>query len=736
MNRSMIAFAGLVFLAASSAASFAQGSPSSGPRVAQAIDETNLVELKGNVHPLARAEFDRGPVADSLPLEHLMLQLKRSPGQEQALQNRIAGLYNPHSPDYHKWLTAQEFGDSFGPSKRDISAVTKWLQSHGFKINVVYASGMVIDISGTAAQVRDAFHTEIHNYDVNGAKHIANAGEPQIPAALEPVVAGFTSLHDFMPHPAMHNAGPVTKDSKSGKWTPAKSSPNFSYSYFGNELYDVTPQDFATIYNLGPLRAASPPIAGKGLAIAVLEDSDMIPADWNTFRTAFGLSSFAGTLLQVHPAPPAKRFKNCSDPGLTGSESEVAIDAEWAGAVAPDAAIEVASCADTKTTFGGFIAAQNLINSTNPPPLISLSYIDCESDLGKAGNASFKAVWQQAAARGISVFVAAGDGGAAACDDFNTSAAATQGIAVNGFASTPYNVAVGGTDFQDAVDGTIGTYWSTVNGTSGQSVLSYVPEIPWNDSCASSVLFGYAGSSNGVDFCNSYQGQSFLNIVAASGGPSAVYSKPTWQAGVDGIPSDKTRDLPDVSLFAGNGLYTHALLYCMSDPAQNGVPCAYSNPIDTVFNSAGGTSFGSPPFAGIQALINQETGQSWGNPNVMLYQLAANEYGSNTDPNQDNLTGCDSSNGNAVEDSCVFYDVTLGDNDVPCTKKKNQNLRNCFRPSGLPFGVLSTSNKVPDVAYPTTTGWDFATGLGTVNVTNLVDAWIEAAPAADKDRLR
>ncbi len=723
-------FAMVVCLATTSLTSVAQVAPAS--QVVQAVDEHALVALTGNVHPLARAEFDRGAVADSLPLEHLLLQLKRSPKQERALQQQIDALSDPHSPSYHQWLTAQQFGDSYGPAKKDIGAVTRWLQAHGFTVNAVYPSGMVIDVSGTAGKVREAFHTEIHNYVVDGASHIANASDPKIPAALEPVIAGFASLHDFMPHPLMQKAGTVQKDPASGHWMPVGWRPQFATPYLGNELNDVSPADFAIIYNLNPLRALSTPITGAGQTIVLLEDTDMNPADWNTFRTAFGLSSFSGTLAQIHPGPPAgvKHLKKCKDPGINIDESEAALDSEWSSAVAPDATIELASCPSTNVTFGGLIAAQNLINSTTPPPIISVSYIECESALGKAGNAAYNAVWQQAAAEGTSVFVAIGDSGAAGCDDFANSVIATHGIALNGFASTPYNVSVGGTDFQDAIDGTIGDYW-TGAGVGTQTVLSYVPETPWNDSCASSLLFDYAGFTNGADFCNSFPGEiSFSNDIAGGGGPSAVYAKPPWQTGVDGIPADGHRDTPDVSLFAGNGFYTHALLYCMSDVAQEGVPCTFSNPVDVFFSSAGGTSFSSPSFAGIQALVNQQTGKKWGNPNPVLYALGATEYGSTADPNQLNLTACNSTNGNTVDSSCVFYDVTAGDNDVVCAPLKKHKINNCFIPPGDAVGVLSTSNTAADVAYPTSSGWDFATGLGSVNITNLVTGWSAAAASS------
>src|SRR5208282_3020564 len=267
---------------------------------------------------------------------------------------------------------------------------------------------MLIDISGTAGLVHDAFHTEMHKYNVEGVKHIANASDPQIPSALAPVVEGFASLNDFMPRPAMQKRA-------------ARPEPQFV-----SFVLDVGPQDFATIYNLTPLWTASTPITGQGQTIVVIEDTDMDPADWSTFRSAFGLSSFSGTFAQAHPAPSSGK-DNCKDPLTNPDESEAALDAEWSGAVAPDAAIELVSCADTATTFGVLVAAHNLLNSNSPPPIISVSYQESETNLGASGSAAFKNAWEQAATEGISVFVAAGDAGAADRDAGGLDA--TRGIA-------------------------------------------------------------------------------------------------------------------------------------------------------------------------------------------------------------------------------------------------------------------------------------------------------------------
>jgi subtilase family serine protease len=691
--------------AGSALAASRAGSPTADPRIVDAVDETKLITLAGRIHPLAAPKYDQGAVSDSFPMEHMFLQLRRSPEQEDALQQTIRELQDPHSGKYHQWLTAEEMGTKFGPAQQDIETVTQWLSSHGLQVNTVFKNGMTIDVSGTAGQVRDTFHTEIHKYAVNGKQHIANASDPQVPAAVAPVVVGVVSLHDFMPKSALRK--PIKNFS-----IPCNGCPD---GFNGVPLYLEAPADLVTIYNVAPLYKAKKPITGKGQTVVVLEDGDINSADVATFRKAFGLTSYAGTFAQIHPG------SGCTDPGMNSGEGEAALDAEWAGAVAPDAAVELASCADTATNFGAFIAAQNLLDLASPPPVMSLSYIECEANNGPGtapqSNGYINNLWQQAASEGVSVFVAAGDGAAAGCDDFDTATYAVSGIAANGLASTPYNVATGGTDFQDASENTISTYWSSTNTASGESAKSYIPEMPWNDSCASSVLFTYYGYTDGLTFCNSTLGSSFLDIVGGSGAPSFVYTKPYWQKGVAGIPDDGQRDLPDVSLFASDGFWQHAILFCMSDAAQGGAPCDYTNPTDTFFNIAGGTSFTAPQFASIQALINQKAGAAQGNPDPIFYNLARSEYGSNADPDKTRLSACNSSKGAAASSSCVFYDVTAGNNTVPC-----YGTNNCYGPGGG-YGLLSTSDKTLEQAYPSATGWDFTTGLGTVNVTNLVNRW-------------
>jgi hypothetical protein len=693
--------------------------PSARALITQSVDERNLAPLRGNTRPEATPLNDRGAVADEFAIVHELLQLRRSSEQETALQQYLDEVQDSTSPNFHKWLTPEQFGQDFGVAQQDLDAITRWLQSHGFMVNLVYPNRMMIDFSGTAGRVREAFHTEIHDLEVKGERHIANIRDPQIPSALAPVIAGIVSLHDFKPR-AQHEM--------------RTAGANYTFNS-GGPNYALVPADLAIIYNLNPLFSAG--YSGQGQTIVVIEDTNVFStSDWSTFRSTFGLSGYSsGSFSTIHPAP-SSGTNNCADPGVTPDDSEAILDAEWASAAAPSAAILLASCANTNTTFGGLIALQNMLNaSSQPPALVSISYGECETLNGAAANAAYNAAYQQAVAEGISVFVSAGDSGAAGCD--NNATDAIDGIGVNAFASTPYNVAVGGTDFSDTYFGTNAVYWNSTNTSTFGSALSYVPEIPWNDSCASVLLSTFvtgSGTTYGANsFCNSANVGTALTTAAGSGGPSACatgspsvtgvvggtcrgWPKPSWQSSLSnfGNPNDGVRDTPDVSLFAANGVWGHYYVFCFSDTANGGVACSGA---PSGWSGAGGTSFASPIMAGIQALVNQKTGQRQGNPNPVYYQLASTEYNLSS-------SSCNSANGNGVSSTCIFYDVTQGDIDVNCTGNNN-----CYLPSGS-HGVLSTSDNSYSPAYGTTTGWDFATGIGSVNAANLVNNWPGGGVAA------
>jgi subtilase family serine protease len=690
-----------------------------GGLIAPSIDETRLTTLAGNTRSAALDPAnDIGAAEASLPLEHMLLQLQRSPANEAALSAYIASLNDKSSPNFHKWLTSQTLGETYGPAKEDVSAVSSWLTSHGFTVNMVYPDKMLIDFSGNAGQVNEAFHTQMHHLSVGGAAHLANTSDPQIPTAIAGVVRGVVSLNDFRPRAMHRDLHPMHFDVHTGVQTTA--APGYTFNSAGYTYQAVVPGDLATIYNLNKLFTAG--YSGQGQTIAVIEDTNVYStADWTTFRSKFGLSSYTkGSFTQEHPG------SNCTNPGTNADDGEAILDAEWASAAAPSAAIVLPSCADTYTTFGGLIALENLLATANPPKIVSISYGESESENGATANAAYNSAYKSASAMGVSVFVSSGDEGAASSDA--DMAIATHGIAVSGFASTPYNVAVGGTDFYDTAEAKNSSYWNATNTSTFASAKSYIPEIPWNDSCASALIAkaeGYSLSYGASGFCNSAVGEIyFLSTASGSGGPSGCatgapaiagvvggtckgYAKPSWQSLLNN-PADGVRDLPDVSLFAANGVWGHYYVFCYTDPRYGGSSC---NGAPDTWSGAGGTSFASPIMAAIQALVNQKTNSAWGLPTPTYYSLAKTEYGTAGN------TSCASTNGSAVGASCIFHDVAVGDMDVNCT-----GTHNCYLSSGR-NGVLSLSDTAFNKAYGATTGWDFASGIGTVNAYNLVFAW-------------
>ena len=425
-----------------------------------------------------------------------------------------------------------------------------------------------------------------------------------------------------------------------------------------------------------------------------------------TFRTMFGLpANFDATNVIL----------NGEDPGITsqGEEGEADLDVEWSGAVAPGATVKLVVSASTPASAGIDLSALYIVEH-NLAGAMNESYGGCESGLGSAGNAFYNSLWQQAAAQGITVMVSSGDNGSAGCDDFNSATAASQGLAVNGLASTPYNIAVGGTDLDQVNKWS--SFWGATNSPTGTSALSYIPEIPWNQSCAQIGLSGCGANALGGS----------LNIVAGSGGPSSTYGKPTWQMGVAGMPNDSHRDLPDISLFASPGFDGTGYIYCQSDQTITGAAMCDINNVSNGgldFGIVGGTSASSPAFAGIMALVNQyEASQGrtnrQGNANHVLYALAKKANAS-----------CTSSVSKAA--TCIFNDVTkgnsvlpnggvgVGTNSVPC----QGGTPNCSATLPSQTGVLVVLPGSTTEAWTADAGYDMATGLGSVNAKNLTTQW-------------
>ena len=683
-------------------ASFAAAAQISAPvadGVTQIPDGNGRVTLKGNVHPLARAEYDRGAVTDSLPMQRILLLLKRSDAQEAALQSFMDAQQDKSSANYHVWLTPDEFGKQYGPSDANVQAVTDWLSAQGFQNVRVAAGRNVIEFSGSAGQVRQAFTTQIQNYVVNGVMYVANASDPQIPAALAPLVAGVVSLHNFPKKSHALHRGDVQIDAASHKLQPL-----FTFPFGNGTFYGVGPGDFATIYNTKPLIAGGND--GTGQTIAIVGETQINAQDVSDFRAMFGLTNnFSASNIIL----------NGMDPGITSTaeESEADLDVQWSGAVAPGATVKFVVSASTPASTGIDLSALYIIEH-NLADVMSVSYGDCEANLTAAGNAFYNTLWEQAAAQGITVVVSSGDGGSAGCDDFNSQMLATKGLAVSGLSGTPFNVSVGGTDFnqfnlQD-------TFWNSTNDSvTGTSAKGYIPEYPWNENCSQLGLTG----------CGSTAPQGSVNIIAGSGGTSSVYAKPKWQMGVTGVPNDNHRDQPDVSLFASPGFEGSGYLFCQAD--LTGVSSCNLNQAAYTFHIIGGTSASAPAFAGMMALVNQYAAahggtSRQGNANTTLYALAKKSGAS-----------CTSSATEAA--GCVFNDVVAGNVQYPAGAASNSvacqgGTINCSATVTTSNGVLVDPAHSTTEAWTVGAGYDRATGLGTLNANNLAAAWTSASTIA------
>jgi len=465
-------------------------------RIVAPIDNNQTVVLKGTVSPKAQRQYDKGLVDPSTKLPFVTLLIQPSADQQAALKQLLAQQQDPSSPNYHKWLTPEQFGQRFGLSKADVAKITHWLRSQGFSVVQVARGRDWVAFSGTVAQVQHAFDTELHRYNVDGEERFANATDPSIPKALEGIVAGFRGLNNFRLEPMNVKKSDAT---------------TISPDYFSGGGNYLAPGDIATIYDIGPLYTAG--IDGTGMKIAIMGQTDIYPADIAQFRSGFGLSA---------NVPQQILATGCTHPGITGDLAEADIDLEWSGAAARNATIFYVIC-DTTTNNGVFTSALYAIDN-DVAPVISMSYGGCESLNGQTNALAFQTFVQKANSEGITFLASSGDSGAAGCDPAGATAA-TRGFAVNIPASVPEVTAVGGTEFNEGS----GTYWGTANGTNGGSALSYIPELAWDD------------NSTGTGFDP--------HLASTGGGVSIYFPKPSWQTG-PGVPSNSFRNVPDVAMSA------------------------------------------------------------------------------------------------------------------------------------------------------------------------------------------
>jgi hypothetical protein len=630
------------------------------------IDNSVRVALPGTAHPLATPAADRGAVEDSLQLSGLALQFQRSAAQEAALETLVQQQNDPLSPKFHQWLTPEAFAAQFGMSAADIAKAKAWLESQGFTVLKVADSGNAILFSGTAGQVRAAMGTSIHHYQVNGALHYANEGTVALPATLAAVVGHVSGLDDFKPRSKAIRA-------QSAASNPADLKAMFTSGISGSHL--ITPGDFSTIYDTTPLYNGG--YTGAGIAIGIAGQTDIVLSDIAAFRAAAGLAAKAPTVVLT---------TGSSDPGISyGDLGEADIDLEWSGGVAPGANIVFLNSTNAFYSLVWGIQNRVTINSVSTLiPILSASYGLCEAEQSTSTVTTMEAAFVQAASQGQTVIAAAGDTGAADCDNSTTTTTvtvSTLGLAVDYPASSANVTAIGGTEFNEGTTLCSTTYWNgngscTYTNNSGDiisSAKSYIPEMAWNDTPTLALSNYYSG------------------LLGGGGGASILFAKPSWQTGVTGIPADGKRDVPDISL---NASPVHDAYLVCTQVVLSGNPNQYSGSCGNGFRIAdgtyadtnnltayGGTSVGAPSFAGVVALIEQKMGLTLGGVNKALYGIASN----------------------STSYASAFHDITAGNNEMPCSTG-----------TGCSSGL---------VGYTTTVGYDQATGLGSIDAANLATAY-------------
>jgi hypothetical protein len=636
------------------------------PRITGQAENSALVSVPGSVHPWARAQFDRGPAPANLNGRMLMV-LKRSPEQESALQALLASQQDPKSPNYHKWLTPEEFGKRFGVADSDVQTITSYLSAKGMNVGRVYGGHMAIEVGATPAQIKSAFQTEIHVYSVAGKTFYANNSNPKIPSALTGVVSGFAAMNNFKAAGGSGAGTQATLDPGTHTLKPLYTTTNSA----GTTIYGVSPADLATQYNIPTLTttptACTPGGCGANVNVGIIGDSDINVSYINNYRTIFSLG--ANTPIVVVDG---------NDPGVNGDAYIAYKQIELVGAVAPKATIYYYTSATTDYDTGMNFALIRAIADDDVQVLLN-GFQSCETALGTTGMELVNEATEQAAAQGMTVIAAAGNTGSAACEVPGTAGTATSGYAINGYASSPYLTAVGGTDFFYSTTSPATHYWTTNSGY--KSIRNApIPEQVWNDSYPN-----YSNSSAGtsLEFAG---GGGISNAGDGTSVPQAIPSYQFNNAKAKAI-SSTSRIIPDVSFFAGSGgnlaegYNSAAYLFCMnpSDCQTTGTP---------QFTYSGGTEASSAVVAGAVALaVNKlASGSAYGlgNINPSLYSLLTSAGGA----------------------TIIAHDVQTGNNELQCT-------------NGTPNCATSGGNFVMS-GYAAGVGYDAASGLGSFDINSFV----------------
>jgi len=469
----------------------------------------------------------------------------------------LQSLYNPSSPNYHQYLTQDEFAQRFGPTAVQRQAVIAYLTLQGFAVTQVYPD--LVDFSGSVSKAEQVFRVTINDYrGPDGRVFYSNSTAPMLPTYLASLITSVSGLDDAnrFSHPPIpgHNTPAITPNA--GSNCPAAGQS-------GGSQIAYIPSQFAKAYNYDGLHSSG--LQGQGQTVGVFELDGYSLSDVQTYSQCFGGGSVP--------------IQNVILDGFNGQPGagaiEVELDMEVILSQAPSLAKLIVYEAPNTTQGYNDEFARIVQDRT---PVISVSWGDCEKNMGQQEVNQENQFFQQAAAQGQTILVASGDSGSASCFQLQGGGFDTS-LNADDPAAQPYVTAVGGTNLTLKSDN------------------SYQSETVWNGG-----LLGGAGG----------------------GGLSQFWKQPSWQTGpgVQNQYSNGMRETPDVSLDADPA--TGYPVYCTagSNCTGGGVTGGSSG-----WLTVGGTSAAAPMWAAMVALANQQAAKAGKNTlgflNPALYKIGS-----------------------------------------------------------------------------------------------------------------